>query len=65
MLLNHSIAPIDDSTVVRSVFPSEKALLKSLYLSTLEATKKWTMPLPNWGRVRGELEIMYGDRIPE
>ena len=29
----------------RSVFPSDKALIKALYLSTFEATKKWTMPL--------------------
>ena len=29
----------------RSVFPSDQALLKALYLSTFEATKKWTMPL--------------------
>ena len=29
----------------RSVFPSDTALLKTLYLSTFEATKKWTMPL--------------------
>ncbi|RKD31753.1 transposase [Lacrimispora algidixylanolytica] len=28
----------------RSVFPSDKALLKALYLSTFEATKKWSMP---------------------
>ena len=31
----------------RSVFPSDKALLKSLCLSTLQATKKWTQPLRN------------------
>lgn len=49
----------------RSVFPSDTALLKALYLSTFEATKKWTMPLRNWGRVYGELSIMYSDRIPE
>lgn len=29
----------------RSVFPSDIALLKALYLSTFEATKKWTMPI--------------------
>ena len=29
----------------RSVLPSNTALLKALYLSTFEATKKWTMPL--------------------
>ena len=49
----------------RSVFPSDTALLKALYLSTFEATKKWTMPLRNWGRVYGELSIMYSDSIPE
>lgn len=49
----------------RSVFPHPNALLKALYLSTFEATKKWTMPLRNWGKVYGELSIMYGDRLPD
>ena len=49
----------------RSVFPSDKALLKALYLSTFEATKKWNMPIRNWGRVYGELSIMYEGRLPE
>ena len=47
----------------RSVFPSDTALLKALYLATHEITKKWTMPLRNWGRVLGELEVMYPDRL--
>ena len=47
----------------RSVFPSDTALLKVLYLATHEIAKKWTMPLRNWGRVLGELEIMYPDRL--
>lgn len=49
----------------RSVFPSDTALLKALYLSTFEATKKWTMTIRNWGQVYGELSIMYPDRLPE
>ena len=49
----------------RSVFPSDNALLKALYLSTFEATKKWTMPLRNWGKVYGELSNMYEGRLPE
>lgn len=48
----------------RTVFPSDKALLKSLYLSTLQATKKWTQPLRGWGKVYGEFAIMYEGRIP-
>lgn len=47
----------------RSVFPSDTALLKALYLATYEATKKWTMPLRNWGKVYGELSIMYPERL--
>ena len=49
----------------RSVFTSSQALLKALYLATFEATKKWTMPIRNWGKVRGELTIMYPDRMPD
>ena len=43
----------------------DTALLKALYLSTFEATKKWTMPVQNWGKVYGELAIMYDGRLPE
>lgn len=49
----------------RSVFPSDTALLKSLYLATFEATKKWINTLRNWGKVYGELSIMYNGRLPE
>ena len=49
----------------RSVFPSDQALLKALYLATFEATKKWTMPIRNWGKVYGELSIMYEGRMPD
>ena len=48
----------------RSVFPSDTALLKALYLATFEATKKWNMPLRNWGKVYGELSIMFEGRLP-
>ena len=47
----------------RSVFPSDTALLKALYPATTEISKKWTMPLRDWGKVLGELEIMYPDRL--
>lgn len=49
----------------RSVFPSDTALMKALYLATFEATKKWTMSIRNWGQVYGELSIMYEGRLPE
>lgn len=49
----------------RSVFPSDTSLLKSLYLATFEATKKWTSTLRNWGKIYGELQIMYEDRFSD
>ncbi len=47
----------------RSVFPSDIALLKALYLATFEATKKWSLPIRNWGKVYGELSIMFEGRL--
>ena len=39
--------------------------MKALYLATFEATKKWTMPIRNWGKVRGELSNMYSGRLSD
>ncbi len=49
----------------RSVFPSPQALMKSLYLATFEVAKKWTVPIRSWGKVYGELSIMYEGRLPQ
>lgn len=49
----------------RSVFPSDQALMKALYLATFEATKKWTQPIHNWGPTYGEMCIMYEGRLPD
>lgn len=47
----------------RSVFPNSNALLKALYMATLEITKTWNMPIRNWGLVYGEFSIMYPERL--
>ena len=47
----------------RSVFHDPQSLLKALYLATIEITKKWSMPIRNWGLVFGELSIMFEDRL--
>ncbi len=48
----------------RSVFPNDTSLLKALYLATFQATKKWSLPVRNWGTIYGELCIMYEGRLP-
>ena len=47
----------------RTVYLSDKALLKAFYSSTIEATKKWSQPLRNFGKVYGEFSIMYEGRL--
>lgn len=47
----------------RTVFPSEEALKKSLFLATQIVTKKWTTKIRDWGQIYGELSIIYEGRI--
>lgn len=47
----------------RSVFPSEDALKKALYLASLKIEKKWTSKLHNWGQIYGELAVMFKGRL--
>jgi transposase-like protein len=47
----------------RSVFPSDDALKKALYLSTLNITKKWTTKTRNWGMIYGELSVHFEGRL--
>ena len=54
--------PMEASFLWRNFYAPPNALL---YLSTFEATKKWTMPVQNWGKVYGELAIMYDGRLPK
>jgi transposase-like protein len=48
----------------RSVFPSEDALKKALFLATMQITKKWVNKVRNWGQIYGELAIAFEGRMP-
>lgn len=50
-------------TKTKAVFPTDMSLMKCLYLSTKNITKKWTMPYRNWGPILSELSIMFDGRI--
>jgi transposase-like protein len=47
----------------RSVFTSDDALIKLLYLAIRDISKKWTMPLRDWRSVITCLLAVYGDRV--
>jgi len=50
-------------TKSKSVFPSDDALLKMLYLAMMDITKKWTGRRKDWGQIHSQLEIFFADRL--
>ena len=50
-------------TKIRSVFPTDESLFKSLYLAQEKITEKWTSPYPNWGVIYSSLQIIFENRI--
>lgn len=50
-------------TKSKSVFPTDDALFKSIYLAMIDITKKWTGSAWNWGQTLDQLMIYFGDRI--
>jgi putative transposase len=51
-------------TKTKSAFVSDDALMKILYLATINITEKWTMPIRNWGTIFDHLKVFFGDRVP-
>lgn len=44
-------------------FPTDDAVMKSVYLATREATKKWSMPVRNWGIILNQFLTIYEKRV--
>lgn len=50
-------------TKTKSAFVSDEALMKLLYLTTMQIVDKWTMPIRNWGMILDNLMVYFGDRV--
>lgn len=44
-------------------FPTDQAVMKSVYLAVREATKKWSMPIRNWGLILNQFLTIYEKRV--
>jgi transposase-like protein len=44
-------------------FPTDDAVMKSVYLAVKEATKKWTQTIKNWGIILNQFLILFGERL--
>ncbi len=50
-------------TKTKTAYPSDEALVKVLYLATLDISRKWTMPLRDWRECISQFLIFFGDRL--
>ncbi len=44
-------------------FPSEDAIIKQIYLATINANAKWQSEMFGWKLIRHELNLYFGDRF--
>ena len=44
-------------------FPTDEAVLKSVFLALREATKKWIMPIHNWGLILEQFLTIFEKRV--
>lgn len=59
--LNASLRKV---TKNRAAFPDDEAIMKIMYLAIQKASKKWTMPIRNWGLALNQFAILFGaDRV--
>jgi transposase-like protein len=60
--LNYQLRKV---TKNRSTFPTDDAIFKILFLAIRNASKKWTMPIKNWGQALNQFAIEFGkERVP-
>ena len=59
--LNYSIRKV---TRNRQSFPTTDAATKLVFMALLNISKRWTMPLRDWGAALNQFAIIYGARVP-
>lgn len=49
----------------KTTYPSDEAVKKSVYLSIEEISRRWSMPIRDWGIIMGQLSIFFEDRLSQ
>ena len=50
-------------TKSKAIFPTDDSIRKIIYMSVKEISKKWTMPVRDWGLAYSQLAIFFEDRF--
>ena len=48
----------------RLSFPNDEAAMKLIFMILQRISKRWTMPIRNWGEAMHQFSVIYGDRVP-
>jgi transposase-like protein len=48
----------------RQSFPNDEAAMKLIFMILRRVSKRWTMPIRNWGEAMHQFSVIYGDRVP-
>jgi len=51
------------ATSARRLFPTDDAILKSLFMAAMELERKWTMSMRNWPKIYSQIAILFEDRL--
>jgi len=58
--LNHSLRKV---LKTKGLFPNEVSVIKLMYLALKNISKKWTMPIKNWGLALNQFSIIFEGRF--
>ena len=47
----------------KTVFPTETALFKALYLAVSEAEKRWTVRTRDWPKIMAQLSVYFQEKL--
>lgn len=50
-------------TKTKTIYPTDDAVRKSVFLSIQEISKKWSMPIRDWGMIMGQLMVFFDERL--
>ena len=50
-------------TKSKAIFPTDDSIRKIIFMSVKEISKKWTMPVRDWGLAYSQLAIFFEDRF--
>jgi transposase-like protein len=59
--LNYTVRKVTEN---RQSFPTTEAAMKLVFMALQNFSKRWTMPLRDWGAAVNQFDIIYGDRVP-